>query len=76
MPHSTNAPRRALIPLVRPALRVLQAAIYKLKDILTDKRQFYPDLSDSMAHDIGMSPVDLEVRRLRLPSRYTHHPYG
>ncbi|MEP0990908.1 MAG: hypothetical protein ABJG73_15105 [Tateyamaria sp.] len=49
---------------------------HKLRGALTDKRQFYPRLSDRQARDIGLDGADLEWRRLRLPSQNTHHPYG
>ncbi|PSL22277.1 hypothetical protein CLV88_101703 [Shimia abyssi] len=77
MPDTLTAPRRArysfaqILPRPTQSLRLIWQFFTSR---LTDPRQFYPHLSDRQARDVGLSSADLEVRRLRLPSRHTHHP--
>lgn len=77
MPDTTTAPRRDPPLLARryqSTGKLFRRVLRVLRSNLTDPRQFYPPLTDRQARDIGLSPNNLELRRLRLPSQHTHHP--
>lgn len=63
---STNAPRWAIHRLVHK-LGALVPRGRRRKGVL-------PHLSDHMARDMGLSPNELELHRLRLPSEVYRHP--
>ena len=48
--------------------------VRKLIKCLFDPRQFWPQLTDRQAQDVGIDPSDLAIRRMELPSRSWRHP--
>ena len=69
------APRRAGNSYVKKAsITAFFQRIWKTGS--TRRIPHLKDVPDHLLRDIGLSADDLAAKRLRLPSRHTHHPRG
>ncbi|MDA5557250.1 hypothetical protein [Shimia sp. MMG029] len=76
MSYSKTALRRAWFSFALASPTTLARALRKIRERLKYLNHPKPPLSDHLARDIGLSPTELELVKLHLPSQHTHHPYG